>query len=491
MPGKRPASSDGPVEFHPIAAMFPLLEGDELQRLAEDIYLHGQRLPAWTYEGKVLDGRNRAASCLMAGVGLKTCEFQGDRGEAVAFAWSMNGPRRHLTPDQLAAIAVAMLPELEKAAKERQKANAPRKGEKGFRPMVNPKPGEPIDKHPNQSTAQAAAVVGVKRYRVEAAKAIAEKAPDQLEEIREGRKTIAEVQREVQRQEKRDRLEARAAALPPAAAATATILEGDCLAILPTLVDPPRLIFADPPYNLGVDYGDGGDGDSLSSGNYVEWCTQWVMECARLLAPDGSLWVMICDEWADHLGLIMRLAGLHRRAWIKWYETFGVNRANNFNHTSRHIFYCVKDPSRFVFNRDAVCRPSDRQTKYGDKRANPEGKVWDDVWEIPRLTGTCAEREPDVPTQLPLTILRAIVGCASEPADMVLDPFCGSGTTGVAAVELGRRFVGIEKEETFCQIARRRIAGTTSANSAGPNGSRGENGLAALAARVCRGPKSG
>jgi len=163
MPGKRPASSDGPVEFHPIAAMFPLLEGDELQRLAEDIYLHGQRLPAWTYEGKVLDGRNRAASCLMAGVGLKTCEFQGDRGEAVAFAWSMNGPRRHLTPDQLAAIAVAMLPELEKAAKERQRANAPRKGEKGFRPMVGPKSDQPLDENAARSTAQAAAVPIVDR----------------------------------------------------------------------------------------------------------------------------------------------------------------------------------------------------------------------------------------------------------------------------------------------------------------------------------------
>ena len=135
MPGRKSSDAE-PVEFHPIASMFPLLEGEELERLAEDIRQHGQRLPAWTFEGKVLDGRNRAAACLMAGVALKTCEFKGDRAAAISFAWSMNGPRRHLSASQLTAVAVAMLPELEKAAKERQKATLPKKGQKGCRSNV-------------------------------------------------------------------------------------------------------------------------------------------------------------------------------------------------------------------------------------------------------------------------------------------------------------------------------------------------------------------
>jgi site-specific DNA-methyltransferase (adenine-specific) len=136
----------------------------------------------------------------------------------------------------------------------------------------------------------------------------------------------------------------------------------------------------------------------LDDRTYLDWCREWLAECTRLLTPDGSLWVMINDEYADHFGIMLRDIGLDRRAWIKWYETFGVNCINNFNRCSRHIFYCVKDADRFVFNRDAVSRPSDRQTKYNDRRADPVGKLWDNVWCIPRLVGTSRERIPGFPT---------------------------------------------------------------------------------------------
>jgi site-specific DNA-methyltransferase (adenine-specific) len=180
--------------------------------------------------------------------------------------------------------------------------------------------------------------------------------------------------------------------------------------------------------------------------------------CTRLLTDDGSLWVMISDEYADHFGILLREVGLHRRSWIKWYETFGVNCTNNFNRCSRHIFYCVKNPRRFAFNADAVCRPSDRQHIYNDKRADPSGKLWDNVWCIPRLVENSKERLPNFPTQLPLAILRPVVQCASDPGDLVLDPFSGSGTTGVASVESHRRFVGIEKNRRFADTSRQRIS---------------------------------
>jgi DNA modification methylase len=219
-----------------------------------------------------------------------------------------------------------------------------------------------------------------------------------------------------------------------------------------------RLIFTDPPYNQGIDYGRGKRADQLSDENYQDWCRQWMRECVRLLADDGSLWVVISDEYADHFGLLLREAGLHRRSWITWYETFGVNCTNNFNRCSRHIFYCVKNPRRFVFHAEAVSRPSDRQAKYGDSRASPHGKLWDNVWCIPRLVENSQERLPDFPTQLPLALVRPIVLCASGPDDLVLDPFCGSGTTGVAAVENQRRFVGIDNNALFVRAARTRIS---------------------------------
>ena len=222
---------------------------------------------------------------------------------------------------------------------------------------------------------------------------------------------------------------------------------------------PARLIFTDPPYNIGIDYGDGEKADRLPHDEYMCWVSDWVELCCDCLTSDGSLWVMIGDEYAADYHATLRSHGLTIRSWVKWYETFGVNCSNTFNRTSRHIFYAVKDPKSFVFNPEPVTRPSDRQTKYGDSRAAAGGKIWDDVWQIPRLTGTCAERIPDFPTQLPLALVEPIVLCASMPGDLVVDPFNGSGTTGVAAIRNGRKYVGIEQNEKFADIATERMAG--------------------------------
>lgn len=231
---------------------------------------------------------------------------------------------------------------------------------------------------------------------------------------------------------------------------------------------PARLIFADPPYNIGIDYGAGAKADKLPSARYLAWCAKWMRACADRLAEDGSLWVLIDNKYADYFGVLLRDSGLHRQNWIIWYETFGVNCHNKFNRTSRHLFHCTKHSKQFVFNRDAVNYASDRQAIYNDKRAKPTGKNWDDVWgvmrkdgtgDIPRVCGTHKERVAGFPTQLPLALLRPIIGCASNPGDLVIDPFCGSSTTGVAATELGRSFLGIEKKGRFVELARQRLAG--------------------------------
>ena len=220
---------------------------------------------------------------------------------------------------------------------------------------------------------------------------------------------------------------------------------------------PSRLVFTDPPYNIGIDYGNGEKADRLPDDEYMAWVSDWIRLCCDCLTDDGSLWVMIGDEYAADYHATLKFHGLTIRSWIKWYETFGVNCSNAFNRTSRHIFYAVKDPKSFVFDPEPVTRPSDRQTKYGDSRAAVGGKIWDDVWQIPRLTGTCAERIPDFPTQLPLALVEPIVLCASMPGDLVVDPFNGSGTTGVASIRNGRKYVGIEKSEAFADISELRL----------------------------------
>ena len=241
------------------------------------------------------------------------------------------------------------------------------------------------------------------------------------------------------------------------AATTWEIRHGDCLRELARLPEAARLIVADPPYNQGVDYGQGKQVDRLPREEYLAWCREWIRLSAEALTDDGSLWIVAPDEWVAYVAIMLDQAGLHRRSWIKWYETFGVNCTRKFNRCSRHILHYVAHPKRFVFNREAVCRPSDRQRKYNDRRAKAGGKVWDDVWIIPRLAGTHRERIPGFPTQLPLRLLRPIVGCASDPGDLVVDPFSGSATTGTAALELGRRYIGIEQSRHYCKLSRQRL----------------------------------
>jgi DNA modification methylase len=227
--------------------------------------------------------------------------------------------------------------------------------------------------------------------------------------------------------------------------------------IKPGTVD---LIFADPPYNEGINYGKGKEADLLPDDVFVAWCSKWIEEAYRVLAADGAFWLLISYEYADYLSLELRKAGFHRRRWVTWYETFGVNCTDNFNRTSRPLLYSVKNPKEYIFNADApaVRRLSDRQTKYSDKRADPDGKTLDDVWDIPRLTGTCQERLPDFPTQLPLQLLRRVVESTSKPGDLVLDPFNGSGTTGEAAIQAGRNYLGIEKQEEYVELSRLRLS---------------------------------
>lgn len=106
---------------------------------------------------------------------------------------------------------------------------------------------------------------------------------------------------------------------PPPQPCAATVTRGDCIEVMETHADGSvNLIFADPPYNIGIDYGDGKADDSLDEGDYLEWCEHWIQECVRLLADDGSMWVMIGDEYADHYGVILRRCGLTRRSWVKW-----------------------------------------------------------------------------------------------------------------------------------------------------------------------------
>jgi site-specific DNA-methyltransferase (adenine-specific) len=464
------------MKKHPAADAFPMMDAARLDELKADIAANGQREPITLCDGMILDGRNRYRACLELGIQPLIREYSGDPW---ALAWSMNGARRDLDATVRALIFKRCEEGSEKWAKRlakiaedgnRKKAEAAKgnaNASKDRKKTVVDHDDQPVKK-PKVAVAREARAADAKVSSATMARAdqIA-KRPDLEKKVVAGEMKPAEALREIRSTKRRQELE-HAAAKAAAERHESdrpkwSIIHGDVLEGLESVRDehgPARLIFTDPPYNIGIDYGDGEQSDRLDDDEYMAWVANWLALCWECLADDGSAWVMIGDEYAAEYAVAMKDAGFTIRSWVKWYETFGVNCSNKFNRTSRHIFYAVKDPAAFVFNPEAVTRPSDRQTKYGDSRAAAGGKLWDDVWQIPRLTGTCAERIPDFPTQLPLALVEPIVLCASMPGDLVVDPFNGSGTTGVAALGNGRKYVGIEKSEQFSDIAEMRLSTT-------------------------------
>jgi DNA modification methylase len=248
---------------------------------------------------------------------------------------------------------------------------------------------------------------------------------------------------------------------------------GDCLAWLQQLPDAcVDLAFADPPFNVGYHY----DvyQDRRPNGEYLAWAEQWLAAVARVLKPEGSVFVAIGDEFAAEHKVRLDALGLTLRNWIVWHYTFGVNCTRKFNRSHAHILYYVKDAKRFTFNADAVRVPSARLLKYADPRANPKGKVpndaWildpaasrnhfqedADTWHLPRICGTFKERTTH-PCQMPEAVLERIIRVASNPGDIVLDPFAGSGTTLAVAKRLGRRWIGYELSESYAESIQSRI----------------------------------
>jgi site-specific DNA-methyltransferase (adenine-specific) len=231
---------------------------------------------------------------------------------------------------------------------------------------------------------------------------------------------------------------------------------GDCVQFLSHMASEIfDLVVADPPYNIGVDYGGGPKADRRS--DYDLWCHNWIQECYRVLKPSGSIWIISGQEYAAYVDLAMQRCGFTIRNRITWHETFGVYCHGKFGRCSRPIFYGTKSKRSFTFNREAVLVPSARQTKYRDRRARPGGKIMGDVWQINRVCGTFSERVPGVPTQLPVELVSRILSVSSNPGDLVLDPFAGSGTTLVCASRLGRSSVGIELNPEYAEIASRRV----------------------------------
>lgn len=282
----------------------------------------------------------------------------------------------------------------------------------------------------------------------------------------------------------------------------AKVYVGDCREILAKLPEIKNaqldLVFADPPFNWARDYdrhraGDAWDDSKMSPDEYCDrhdadrplgesksFTFEWIDLCIQGLKDTGSMWVNIPDDWAAEIVVHMKARGLQMVNWCVWHYRFGQNTTGRFINSKVHALYFCKDPDNRTWNPDPVLETSDRRAIYGDPRTEskrdgmPAGlRVPMDVWYGPywgRIQGNNKERRTKHDNQLPEVYLHRVIASTSNEGDLVLDPFLGSGTTGVVAHAMGRRFIGTEFAKSNATTACERIKAGPIRDIAGTRG---------------------
>ena len=244
-----------------------------------------------------------------------------------------------------------------------------------------------------------------------------------------------------------------------------TILKLDCIEAMRSLPDGfCNLIVADPPYNLNKDFG--AWKESERKGEWKEWSRRWLSEALRLLSDRGNIFVYGIHHHQCWIQCMMYELGFSYRRQIIWhYENgfagYGKRSLNAyyepllwFSKTDRYIYHPIREPYK------SQERLKHRITMKNGKAwtPNPEGRMAGDIWYFPTLAGRrFADEKVDHPTQKPLSISRRIVKHFSDPGDLILVPFAGSGSECVAAVMEGRKYLGFDLNEDYIEIAKQRL----------------------------------
>ena len=243
------------------------------------------------------------------------------------------------------------------------------------------------------------------------------------------------------------------------------ILLGDCIEILDSLpAESVDVIFADPPYNLQLSGDLHRPNNSRVDGVEEQWdrfdsfaaydrFTQaWLTAARRVLKPNGTLWVIGSYHNIYRVGATLQDLSYWILNDIVWVKTNPMPnfRGKRFTNAHETLLWCAKSKeARYTFNYEAM------------KALNEDLQMRSD-WVMPLCTGQ--ERlknhkgEKAHPTQKPEAMLHRVILAASNPGDVILDPFFGTGTTGAVAKRLGRDFIGIEREAQYAEVAKKRIS---------------------------------
>lgn len=247
------------------------------------------------------------------------------------------------------------------------------------------------------------------------------------------------------------------------------ILQGDCIDVLNSLPEKSvDLIFADPPYNLQlkndlfrpdlskVDAVNNGWDKFSSFSKYDEFTSNWLRAAKRVLKDSGTIWVIGSYHNIYRVGAVMQDLDFWILNDVVWLKTNPMPNFRGVRFTNAHetLLWAQKEQgAKYTFNHKAM------------KALNDDLQMRSD-WVIPITTGKERLKTNGTkahPTQKPEALLYRVLLSSTNPGDVVLDPFFGSGTTGAVAKMLGRNFIGIERDKKYIKVAQKRIAAITSA----------------------------
>jgi len=237
----------------------------------------------------------------------------------------------------------------------------------------------------------------------------------------------------------------------------------DCLNLFAALrEDSIDAVFADPPFNLGKDYGNGSQSDDLETDQYLEWCSRWIAECVRVVKPGGSVFIYSLPQWAYHFAADLESCGMLFRHWIAISMKGTFPRGRKLYPAHYALLYFTKGVPK-TFNRVRLpipqCRHCGKDIKdYGGHRKylNPLGLNLTDFWE-----DTAPARHHKFKARWHINELKPVIPgrcieISTNPGETILDPFAGGGSSFEAAQRANRHWIGTEIVD--CEPIRGRFA---------------------------------
>lgn len=389
---------------HPAADLFPLLDGDELRELVDDIRANGLHEPVWLWDDPergtvLLDGRNRAKACETAGVPIRTQQYRGD--DPIGFSVALNLKRRHLTTGQKAFVALQVEPLYAAEAKRRQGARTDLKAPENL----------VADLPQGKSRERAAKIAGTSGRAVAQAKRVADAAPDLAEKVKAGQMAIDRAERVIRDREAEQRRvnQARREAAREGLPSTVDPRPGDFREVLADLRGI-NAVITDPPYGF----------------EHLPLLDDLAAWADKILAPDGVLAVLFGQTYLPEA--YRRLDGHRPYRWTACYLTSGPGYVSH----QRRVQSNWKP--LLIYGGDS--RFADVVRSEGLDAAAKENHRWGQDYAA----------------------FHTIIERLTQRGQTVVDPFMGSGTTLLAAHALGRHAIGCDIDPEAVNRAKERLS---------------------------------